>query len=151
MTMILRIRAVATRLLLLVLLFAFSAASQTAPAAQPDITKVPTAAQPSDHFDVDDATDAYLALMPASAKARSDAYFEGGYWLILWDFLLGAVIAPLLLNLGWSSAMRNLAERITRWKWLQPFIYWVESLLLTSVLGFPMAVYEGYRSEWKYG
>jgi STE24 endopeptidase len=151
MTMILRMRAVAISLLLLVLLFAFSAAAQTAPAAQPDITKIPAAAQPSDHFDVDAATDAYLALMPASAKARSDAYFEGGYWLILWDFLLGAVIALLLLNLGWSSAMRNLAERITRWKWLQTFIYWVEYLLLTSVLGFPMAVYEGYFREWKYG
>jgi STE24 endopeptidase len=151
MTMILRMRAVAISLLLLVLLFAFSAAAQTAPAAQPDITKIPAAAQPSDHFDVDAATDAYLALMPASAKARSDAYFEGGYWLILWDFLLGAVIALLLLNLGWSAAMRNLAERITRWKWLQTFIYWVEYLLLTSVLGFPMAVYEGYFREWKYG
>ena len=151
MTMILRMRAVAISLLLLVLLFAFSAAAQTAPAALPDLTKVPPAAQPSDHFDVDAATDAYLALMPASAKARSDAYFEGGYWLILWDFLLGAGIALLLLNLGWSSAMRNLAERITRWKWLQTFIYWVEYLLLTSVLGFPMAVYEGYFREWKYG
>jgi STE24 endopeptidase len=138
-------------LLVLVLLFAFAAAAQTAPAAQPDITKVPAAAQPSDHFDVDAATDAYLALMPASAMARSDAYFEGGYWLILWDFLLGAAIALLLLNLGWSAAMRNLAERMTQWKWLQTFIYWVEYLLLTSVLGFPMAVYEGYFREWKYG
>ena len=144
-------RALATSLLVLVLLFAFAAAAQPAPAAQPDITKVPAAAQPSDHFDVDAATDAYLALMPASAKARSDAYFEGGYWLILWDFLLGAAIALLLLNLGWSAAMRNLAERMTQWKWLQTFIYWVEYLLLTTALGFPMAVYEGYFREWKYG
>jgi len=133
-----------------VLLVSATAAAQPAPEV-PDITKVPAAAQPSDHFDVDAATDAYLALMPASARSRSDAYFEGGYWLILWDFLLGAVIALLLLNLGWSAWMRDLAERITRWKWLQTFIYWVEYLLLTSVLGFPMAVYEGYFREWKYG
>ena len=151
MMKIVRLRAVATSLLLLVLLSAFAASAQTAPAAQPDITKAPAAAQPSDHFDVDAATDAYLALMPASAQARSDAYFEGGYWLILWDFLIGAVIALLLLNLGWSAWMRDLAERITRWKWLQTFIYWVEYLLLTTVLGFPMAVYEGYFREWKYG
>ena len=151
MLKITRIRAVATSLLLLVLLFGFAASAQTALEAQPDITKVPVAAQPSDHFDVDAATDAYLALMPASAQARSDAYFEGGYWLILWDFLIGAFIALLLLNLGWSASMRNVAERITRWKWLQTFIYWVEYLLLTTVLGFPMAVYEGYFREWKYG
>lgn len=126
------------------------AVAQAAPEV-PDITKVPAAAQPSDHFDVNAATDAYMDLMPASAKARSDAYFEGGYWLILWDFLLGAVIALLLLNMGWSAWMRDLAERITKWKWLQTFLYWVQYLLLTSILGFPMAIYEGYFREWKYG
>src|SRR5580704_7584628 len=155
MMKILRLRAFAISLLgfvlLSVVLFAFASAAQSAPETQPDITKVPVAAQPSNHFDVDAATDAYLALMPASAQARSDAYFEGGYWLILWDFLIGAVIALLLLNLGWSAWMRNLAERITRWKWLQTFIYWVEYLLLTTLLSFPMAVYEGYFREWKYG
>jgi STE24 endopeptidase len=147
----LRLRAVAAGLLLLVLFFTLAAWAQPAPEAEPDITKVPAAAQASDHFDVDAATDAYMALMPASAQARSDAYFEGGYWLLLWDFLLGAGIALLLLNLGWSAAMRNLAERITRFKGLQTFIYWVQYLLLTTVLGFPMAVYEGYFREWKYG
>ena len=145
-----RVRACVGVAVLAILFLAVSGMAQPAPEV-PDITKVPAAAQPSDHFDVDAATDAYLALMPASAKARSDAYFEGGYWLILWDFLLGAVIALLLLNLGWSAWMRDLAERITRWKWLQTFIYWVEYLLLTFVLGFPMAVYEGYFREWKYG
>ncbi|HEY6909724.1 MAG TPA: hypothetical protein VI356_10165, partial [Myxococcales bacterium] len=33
------------------------------------------------------ATRAYLDQLPAAQRARSDAYFEGGYWLILWDFL----------------------------------------------------------------
>jgi Zn-dependent protease with chaperone function len=136
--------------LLAILFLAAAAAAQAAPEV-PDITKVPAAAQPSDHFDVDAATDAYLALMPASARAHSDAYFEGGYWLILWDFLLGAAISLLLLNLGWSSAMRNLAERFTKGKNRQAFLYWVQYLLLTSVISFPMAIYEGYFREHKYG
>ncbi len=135
---------------LAVLFFTVGVAAQPVPES-PDITKVPAAAQPSDHFDVNAATDAYMDLMPASAKAHSDAYFEGGYWLILWDFLVGAVISLLLLQLGWSSWMRNFAERITKWKWLQTFIYWVEYLILTSILGFPLAVYEGFTREWKYG
>jgi hypothetical protein len=59
MMKIMRMRALATSLLLLVLFFAVTAVAQTAPEAQPDITKVPVAAQPSDHFDVDAATDAY--------------------------------------------------------------------------------------------
>jgi len=112
---------------------------------------IPAAAQASDHFDVDAATEAYLAEMPASAQARSNAYFEGGYWLILWDFLYGVVVALLLLNLRWSAAMRDLAERITRFRWLQTFLYWVEYLVLTTILTAPIAIYEGYIREHQYG
>src|ERR1035438_8835739 len=99
------------------------AAAQAAPPAggnaaneMPSVTTVPPEAQPSANFSVEAATDAYMARIPASARTRSDAYFEGGYWLILWDFLYGVVIALVLLNLRWSAAMRNLAERITRFK-----------------------------------
>lgn len=117
----------------------------------PSITSVPDAARPSPNFNAEAATEAYLAQIPASARARSDAYFEGGYWLILWDFLYGVVVALLLLNLRWSAAMRNLAERLTRFKPLQTFIYWVEFTILTSILTFPLTVYEGYTREHKYG
>ena len=80
----------------------------------PSVVTVPPAAQPSDHFDPEAATNAYLAEIPAEARARSDAYFEGGYWLILWDFLCGALVALLLLDLRWSARMRDFAEHITR-------------------------------------
>jgi STE24 endopeptidase len=119
--------------------------------AMPDEIPIPTTAQPSDHFDVEAATDAYLAEIPAGARAKSDAYFEGGYWLILWDFLYGAVAYLLLLHFRWSAMMRNLAERITRLKPLQTLIYWVEFLIVTTVLGTPLAIYEGYFRERQYG
>ncbi len=127
------------------------------PAAQPaiqptvDITKVPPAAQPSEHFDAEAATEAYMAMIPPAATARSNAYFEGGYWLVLWDFLYGAAVSLLLLNTRWSARMRNMAARITRFRWLQPLIYWVQYLLLTTVLGFPLEFYENYVREHKYG
>ena len=117
----------------------------------PTITTVPAAAQASDHFDVKAATDAWMAEIPAASKARSDAYFEGGYWLVLWDFLYGAVISVLLLQLCWSAGMRDLAERITRFRWLQTFLYLVFYILAITVLGFPLAVYEGYFREHQYG
>src|SRR5215471_21464668 len=143
-----RTRAFVGVVILGMLLSAVAGWAQSAQQTEPDITKVPVAAQPSDHFDVNAATDAYMDLMPASAKAHGDAYFEGGYWLILWDFLCGAVISLLLLSLGWSAWMRNLAERITRFRWLQTFLYWVQYLLLTFVLGLPLAAYEGFFREW---
>ncbi|HUY95449.1 MAG TPA: M48 family metallopeptidase [Terracidiphilus sp.] len=123
------------------------------PVIQPtvDITKVPAAAQPSNHFDAEAATDAYMAMIPPAEIARSNDYFEGGYWLILWDFLVGAAISLLLLQTRWSARMRDLAARFTRFRWLQTFLYWVQYLVVTSILGFPLAWYEGLYREQQYG
>jgi STE24 endopeptidase len=119
--------------------------------ATPSVLTVPPEAQPSSHFSAEAATQAYLAQIPADATSRSDAYFEGGYWLILWDFLAGVVLSIVLLQLRWSAAMRNFAERITRFKPLQTLVYWTQYLVLTSLLGFPLAIYEGFVRERKYG
>jgi STE24 endopeptidase len=112
---------------------------------------IPPAARPSAHFDAQAATEAYLAEIPPAAKSRSDAYFEGGYWLILWDFLYGALISLLLLHFRWSAAMRNLAERVTLFRPLQTAVYWTEYALAIFVLGAPLAIYEGYFREHQYG
>ena len=123
------------------------------PPIQPtvDITRIPPAAQPSTHFDPEAATEAYMAMIPPAATARSNAYFEGGYWLLLWDFLYGAAISLLLLNLRWSARMRDLSARISRFRWIQTLIYWVQYLVVTTILGFPLAWYEGLHREQKYG
>jgi STE24 endopeptidase len=117
----------------------------------PSVIQVPAEAQPSPHFDATAATNAYLAQIPADKTARSNAYFEGGYWMILWDFLYGVAIALLLLNLRWSASMRDLAERVTRFKPVHTFVYWLQYLVLTTILVFPLTVYEGYFREHKYG
>ena len=117
----------------------------------PSVIQVPPEAQASPHFDAIAATNAYLAQIPADKTARSDAYFEGGYWMILWDFLYGLAVALLLLNLRWSARMRDLAERVTRFKPVHTFVYWLQYLVLTSILVFPLTVYEDYFREHKYG
>jgi STE24 endopeptidase len=117
----------------------------------PSVVQVPPEAQPSPNFNAETATNAYLAQIPADARARSDAYFEGGYWMILWDFLYGAIVLLIVLNLGWSAGMRNLAERVTRFKPVHTLVYWAQYLLLTTILTFPLTVYEGYFREHKYG
>jgi STE24 endopeptidase len=102
--------------------------------AMPTVIPIPPEAQASSHFNAQAATNAYIASMPAQAKERSDAYFEGGYWLLLWDFLVGVIVAILLLNLRWSAGMRNVAERLTRFKPVHTFVYWCEYLVITSIL-----------------
>jgi len=117
----------------------------------PSVIQVPAEAQATPHFDATAATNAYLAQIPADKTARSDAYFEGGYWMILWDFLYGVAVALLLLNLRWSAHMRDLAERVTRFKPVHTFVYWMQYLVLTTILVFPLTVYEDYFREHKYG
>src|SRR5689334_20295694 len=104
--------------------------------AMPSVINVPPEAQPSSHFDAEAATNAYLAQIPADATARSNAYFEGGYWLLLWDFLVSIIIAILVLQLRWSAAMRNLAERRTRFKPLQTLVSWAQLTIVIFVLSF---------------
>jgi STE24 endopeptidase len=110
-----------------------------------------TAASSGPAFDVHAAVETYLAKMPPGQRVRSNAYFEGGYWLQLWDFLIQAIVMWLLLHFGLSVRMRDLAERITRWRWLQSALYWMQFILVTSLITFPMTVYEGYFREHKYG
>ena len=117
----------------------------------PSVIQVPPEAQATPHFDAAAATNAYLAQIPADKTARSDAYFEGGDWMILWDFLYGVAVALLWLNLRWSARVRDLAERVTRFKPVHTFVYWLQYLVLTTILVFPLTVYEDYFREHKYG
>ena len=97
------------------------------------------------------ATDAYLASVPADARARSDAYFEGGYWVSLWQFLWSSIVLVILLHTGLSARLRDTAARITRARWLQPAIYGAGFLLITSVLGFPLSLFTDFWREHQYG
>ena len=123
--------------------------AQTPPAAP--VLKIPPAAQSGPGFNAEAATKAYLAMQTPAQKARSDAYFEGGYWLMFWDFLYGAAISILLLVTGLSRRMREIAERIVNRKPLSTWLYWAQFAIALFVLGFPLAAYEGFFRERQYG
>jgi STE24 endopeptidase len=133
-------------LALLAAVFAMGASAQSNAPAAP--ASAAATAQP---FDLNAAVNFYLAKMPASERARSNAYFEGGYWLLLWDFLATAVVMWLLLRFRWSARIRDFAERATRIRFLQTALYWVPFIITVSVLIFPLTVYEGYVREHAYG
>src|SRR6516225_95521 len=113
--------------------------------------QIPAAARPGANFDVKAATDAWLATIPPDKKARSDSYFEGGYWLQLWDFLILAAILFLLLQTRLSARIRDWAERVTQRRHLQTLVYFLPVYLFVFLLQFPMSVYEGYFREHQYG
>jgi len=111
----------------------------------------PAAAVAGGHFDAETATRAYLDTMSPAARAKSDAYFVGGYWLLLWDLVVALVVAWLLLATRLSARIRDRIERIARWRWLQTMLYAAAYILITTVLTLPWAAYEGYVREHKYG
>ena len=119
--------------------------------AQPEPTPLTNAPKTVTSLDPAAATRAWLETVPAEKLARSDAYFEGGYWLILWNFLLGAAISLLLLGSGLSARLRDFAERITRFRTLQVALYAIAYVVIVAVLSFPLGVYSGYFREHAYG
>ncbi len=102
-------------------------------------------------FNVDAATRTYLALLDGPARAKSDAYFEGGYWLPLWGALVALVIYWLLLRTGASARMRDWAERVTARRWLQPALYALPFVLVSALLFLPWSLYTGFFREMQYG
>ena len=97
------------------------------------------------------ATRAWLDTVPADKKQKSDAYFEGGYWLILWNSLLGIAISFALLNTRISARLRDFAEARTRIRALQVALYAIPYILLVQVLTFPLNLYEHFLREHAYG
>ncbi|MCZ6500211.1 MAG: M48 family metalloprotease, partial [Gammaproteobacteria bacterium] len=111
---------------------------------------VPDGARAGADFDVEWATDAYVSLLSEEQRAKSDAYMEGGYWLKLWGFLYGLAVAWLLLHYRISAAIRDLAERIGKWNWLHTLAYAVQYIVITTILVFPLSLYQGFFREHKY-
>jgi STE24 endopeptidase len=102
-------------------------------------------------FDAEAATRAWLATLDPVARARSDAYFEGGYWLLLWGALITAGLCWLALRSGLAA---RLSARIGRWTqrpWLRSLLFALLFLALLSVATLPWDAYTGFFREHQYG
>ncbi|HWH21887.1 MAG TPA: M48 family metallopeptidase, partial [Allosphingosinicella sp.] len=91
-----------------------------------------------------------LDTLQGPARERSDSYFEGGYWLILWGTLVALLSSWIMLRFGWSAAWRNWAERVTRRRWLQPALYAVPLLIVSTLIALPWTIYRDYVREKQY-
>lgn len=101
--------------------------------------------------DAELATQAYLDRLPKEAVQRANDYEEGGYWLQLWEFLLGLGIAALMLHGGRSARVRDWAQRVGRHALLRDGLYGGVYGLVTGVLLVPLNFYRGYWREHDYG
>ena len=150
-----------TAALLLALSLAGGAHAQaaSAPAAEPaasnaiarfHIRPVDDAWRASLPRNADAATQAYLDRLPADVVARSNAYFEGGYWLQLWNFVLGLAISWLLLRRQISARVRDACLRIGRFGAVRDALYGVFFSIASFVLSLPLTIYQGFFREHQY-
>jgi STE24 endopeptidase len=102
-------------------------------------------------FDPAAATQVWLNTVPPEKRAKSDAYFEGGYWLILWNFLFAVAISIFLLASRISARMRDFAERRTRFRAIEVSLYAIPYFVLVYLLSFPLNLYENLYREHQYG
>jgi STE24 endopeptidase len=112
---------------------------------------IETMAAATGGFDPEVATQAYLASLQGAARAKSDAYFEGGYWLLLWGALIGVGSHWLMLRLGWSAAWRSWAERRTKRRPLQRALYALPYTLTAALMVLPWTLYTDFFREKEYG
>ena len=133
--------------------------------AQEQMNGLPPRAAPTNHvqvetlpvvdatpkFDAARATASYLGRINGAARARSDAYFEDGYWLMLVDLVWALAIAGVLLWLRVSAGLRDWIAARTRNRTNQILFYTAAYVALTAAASFPLTVYEGYVREHAYG
>jgi STE24 endopeptidase len=127
------------------------ASASAASAAAASIRPVDDAWRAALPLEPEAATRAYLDRMSADARARSDAYFEGGYWLILWNLLAGLAVAAVLLWTGASTTVRDRARRLVRWRWLADAVYGGFYAVAGWLLTLPLTIYQGFVREHAYG
>jgi STE24 endopeptidase len=97
------------------------------------------------------ATQAYLDRLPADVRERSNAYYEGDYWLQLWSLLLGLGIAALMLAGRRSARVRDWCAEVTGQRAvLRDGLYGAVYAAVAWLLSLPLTIYAGFVREHAY-
>ena len=101
-------------------------------------------------FDPIAATEEYLNKLSPEQRARSDAYFEGGYWLMLVSLGVTFFLSWLLLNFGVTRKIRDAVEHRTQRPYLRAWLFILVLSVVLWVLNLPFDAYEGFWREHQY-
>ena len=102
-------------------------------------------------FDPAAATAHWLATLSPQETARAVAYTQGSHWLILWGFLVSALVAWIIVRTNWLVAIRERVERKKPRPNLATLAVAAAYFALSTLLALPWAVYESWWREKAYG
>ncbi|QYC10539.1 M48 family metalloprotease [Brevundimonas nasdae] len=102
-------------------------------------------------FDPAAATAHWLATLSPQETARAVAYTQGSHWLILWGFLVSALVAWIIVRTNWLVAIRERVERKKPRPNLATLAVAAAYFALSTLMALPWAVYESWWREKAYG
>jgi Zn-dependent protease with chaperone function len=121
------------------------AQAQDGPPASPDASAGTPAAGAAK------TADDYVAEIRAAYTPENHAYVAERRRLAFVDPLVSILVALLLLATGLSARFRDLAERVSRRRYLQVLVYLALFSVVTWVLGLPLEWYRDYALEHRFG
>lgn len=100
-------------------------------------------------FDIEAATAAYIDGLGEEALAQAAAYTTGNQWLILWNLLVTAVIALIIIRTG---ILTKAADKL-RNRSFAVRVFCVSAIYLTvsTLLELPWSILTGWWRETQYG
>lgn len=102
-------------------------------------------------FDPAAATAQWLATLSPQETARAVAYTQGSHWLILWGFLVAALVAWIIVRTNWLVAIRHRIERRQPRPNLATLAVAAAYFALSTLLTLPWSIYESWWREKAYG
>lgn len=101
-------------------------------------------------FDPAAATARYMATLSPAAHQRATDYTQGSHWLLLWGWLVGVVVAVILLRWGVLARLRRRLDPNGRTPKRAAFLVALLFVLLDALLELPWTVYAYWWRERQY-
>ena len=102
-------------------------------------------------FDVDHATQAWLATLGPAARIKSDAYTEGSQWIFLFGTLVSVLSCWIMLRLRLLPKVRDAMQRRGWRPWLGIIACAGVFLAFDALITLPWAMYAEFWREQQYG
>ncbi len=100
-------------------------------------------------FDPQAATAAYIDSLGADALAKAAAYTTGGHWLLLWNLLVSALVAWLIVR---SGILDRISPKLGARRFnLKAFVIAATYFLVANLISLPWSLYEEWWRELSYG
>ena len=100
-------------------------------------------------FDPNAATARYIDSLGPAALQKAHDYTVGGEWMLLWAFLVAALVTWIIIRSGVLDRVQNGIRE--RRKNLRAFTVSLVFLLMTFVLTLPWTIYDSWWRERSYG